>query len=91
MPGRAVKLTYGIVLTFGMASLAPAQDDAMQRPSARQELQRVHTPQSIDWKRRCSNASIRVKKTCDRLRLRHPPSRNGPSPIDDRPRSHLPG
>jgi hypothetical protein len=48
MPGRAVKLTYGIVLTFGMASLALAQDDAMQRPSARQELQRVHTPQSID-------------------------------------------
>jgi hypothetical protein len=47
MPNRAVKVTYGVILTFGMASLALAQDNAAQ-PSARQQLQRIHTPQSID-------------------------------------------
>jgi DNA anti-recombination protein RmuC len=47
MPNRALRLTYGIMLTFGMTSLALAQENA-QRPSARQQLQRVHTPQSID-------------------------------------------
>jgi hypothetical protein len=47
MPNRAVKVTYGVILTFGMTSLAPAQDNAAQ-PSARQQLQRIHTPQSID-------------------------------------------
>jgi hypothetical protein len=47
MPNRALKLTYGIMLTFGMTSLAPAQENA-QQPSARQQLQRIHTPQSID-------------------------------------------
>ena len=48
MPNRAVKLTYGVMLTFGMASLALAQDNPVQQPSARQQLQRIHTPQSID-------------------------------------------
>jgi hypothetical protein len=47
MPNRALELTYGIMLTFGMTSLAPAQENA-QQPSARQQLQRIHTPQSID-------------------------------------------
>jgi Spy/CpxP family protein refolding chaperone len=36
------------MLTFGMASFALAQDSAVQRPSAREELQHVHTPQSIE-------------------------------------------
>jgi predicted HTH transcriptional regulator len=35
---------------FGMAGLAVAQDNAVQQPSARQQLQRIHTPQSIDQK-----------------------------------------
>jgi K+-sensing histidine kinase KdpD len=44
----SVTLTYAVVLTFGMASLALAQDNAAQQPSARQQLQHIHTPQSID-------------------------------------------
>jgi hypothetical protein len=36
------------MLTFGMAGLALAQDDPLQQHSARQQLQRIHTPQSID-------------------------------------------
>jgi K+-sensing histidine kinase KdpD len=48
MPNVAVKLTYGVMLTFGMASLALAQNNAVQQPSARQQLQHIHTPRSID-------------------------------------------
>ena len=48
MPNPAVKLACGVMLTFGMAGLAPAQDNAVQRPSAREQLQHIHTPQSID-------------------------------------------
>jgi hypothetical protein len=48
MPNRTVKLMYGIMLTLGMASLAIAQDNPVQQPSARQQLQHIHTPQSID-------------------------------------------
>jgi len=44
---RAVKLACGVMLTFGMAGLAPAQDMAGQQPAA-QQLQHIHTPQSID-------------------------------------------
>ena len=47
MQSRVVKLTYTVMLTVGMADLALAQDNA-QQPSARQQLQHVHTPQSID-------------------------------------------
>jgi periplasmic protein CpxP/Spy len=48
MPSGAVKLTYGLVLTCGIVALALAQKSAAQQPSARQQLQRIHTPQSID-------------------------------------------
>jgi len=48
MPNRAVKFIYGAMLTFGMASLSLAQDNAVQPPSAGRQLQRIHTPQSID-------------------------------------------
>jgi Spy/CpxP family protein refolding chaperone len=48
MSDITIKLTYGVMLTFGLASLALAQDSAMQPPSARQQLQHIHTPQSID-------------------------------------------
>jgi len=36
------------MLTFGVAGLSLAQDDPLQQPPARRQLQRIHTPQSID-------------------------------------------
>jgi molecular chaperone DnaK (HSP70) len=48
MPNRAVRLTYGVMLTFGMASLPLAQDNPVQQPSAREQLQHIHAPRSID-------------------------------------------
>jgi len=36
------------MLMLGMAGPAVAQDNAAQPPSARQQLQHIHTPQSID-------------------------------------------
>jgi hypothetical protein len=48
MPNRAVKLTHGAMLAFGMVHFALAQDNAAQQPTARQQLQHIHTPQSID-------------------------------------------
>jgi len=36
------------MLTFGMTGPALAQDDPLQQPPARRQLQRIHTPQSID-------------------------------------------
>jgi hypothetical protein len=41
-------VTYGVMLAFGMASFALAQDNPVQQPSARQQLQHIHAPQSID-------------------------------------------
>src|SRR5258708_36596406 len=41
-------LACGVMLIVGMAGPAVAQDNTAQQPSARQELQHVHTPQSID-------------------------------------------
>jgi DNA anti-recombination protein RmuC len=37
-----------VMLMLGIAGPAVAQDNGAQRPSARQQLQRIHTPQSID-------------------------------------------
>jgi Spy/CpxP family protein refolding chaperone len=48
MSSPVVKLTCGVMLTFATVSLVLAQDNAAQEPSARQQLQHVHTPQSID-------------------------------------------
>ena len=48
MPSRAVKLMCRVMLMFGMASLALAQNNAAQQPPAREQLQHIHTPQSID-------------------------------------------
>ena len=39
---------YGIMLMLAMAGPAVAQDKGAQQPSARQQLERIHTPQSID-------------------------------------------
>jgi hypothetical protein len=40
-------ITYGVMLC-AMASLALAQNNIVQQPSARQQLQHIHTPQSIE-------------------------------------------
>jgi Spy/CpxP family protein refolding chaperone len=48
MPSQAVMSTLGIMLTFGVGSFALAQDNAVQQPAAGQQLQHIHTPQSID-------------------------------------------
>jgi Spy/CpxP family protein refolding chaperone len=39
---------YAMMLVVGMTGLASAQGDAVPPGSARQQLQRIHTPQSID-------------------------------------------
>ena len=48
MRNRPFTLAYGIVLMLGMAGPAVAQNNGAQQPSARQQLQHIHTPQSID-------------------------------------------
>ena len=48
MRNRPFTLAYGIMFLLGTAGLAVAQDNAVQKPSARQQLQHIHTPQSID-------------------------------------------
>jgi IS5 family transposase len=45
---QILPLAYGVILLFGMAGPAPAQDNEGQPPSAYQQLQHIHTPQSID-------------------------------------------
>ena len=48
MRRRCLTLAYGVMLMLGMAGPAVAQDNGVQQPSARQQLQHIHTPQSID-------------------------------------------
>src|SRR6202140_4661663 len=48
MRNRTFTLAYGVMLTLGMAGSAVAQDNGAQQPSARQQLQHIHSPQSID-------------------------------------------
>jgi periplasmic protein CpxP/Spy len=48
MRNRPFTLVYGALLMLGMAGPTLAQDDRGQQPSARQQLQHIHTPQSID-------------------------------------------
>jgi hypothetical protein len=48
MRGLSFTLAYGTVLILGMAGSATAQNNGEQQPSARQQLQHIHTPQSID-------------------------------------------
>src|ERR1700730_13828680 len=45
---RPWTIAYGIILVLGMAGPAVAQDNGAQQPSAREQLQHIHTPQSID-------------------------------------------
>jgi hypothetical protein len=48
MQGRTFTLAYLIALTIGMPCPGAAQDPGAQQPSAREQLQHNHTPQSID-------------------------------------------
>ena len=48
MRNRHFILSYGAILMLGMAGPVVAQDNGTQQPSARQQLQHIHTPQSID-------------------------------------------
>ena len=48
MRNRPFTIAYGVMLVLGMAGPAVAQDNEAKRPSARQQLQHIQTPQSID-------------------------------------------
>jgi K+-sensing histidine kinase KdpD len=48
MQNRNFTLAYGVMLMLGIAGTVIAQDNAAQQPSARQQLQHIHTSQSID-------------------------------------------
>jgi hypothetical protein len=48
MQGRPFTFAYLIVLTIGMPCPRAAQDPGAQQQSAREQLQHIHTPQSID-------------------------------------------
>jgi Spy/CpxP family protein refolding chaperone len=48
MRNRSFTLAYVAMLLLGMAGAAVAQDNGVQQPSARQQLQHIHTPQSLD-------------------------------------------
>ena len=48
MGNRHFTLAYGVMLMLGMAGPAVAQDNGVQRPSARRQLQQIYAPQSID-------------------------------------------
>ena len=50
MRNRPFTIAYGAILLLGMAGPAVAQDNGAQQPSARQQLQHIHTPESIDQK-----------------------------------------
>jgi Spy/CpxP family protein refolding chaperone len=48
MQNRRFTLAHGVMLVLGMAGPAVAQDNGAQPPSAREQIQHIHTPQSID-------------------------------------------
>ena len=48
MRNRRSTLACGVMFMFGMAGPAVAQDNGAQQPSAREQLQPVHSPQSMD-------------------------------------------
>jgi hypothetical protein len=48
MQNRAFALAYVVVLMLEMPCPGALQDTGAQRPSAREQLQHIHTPQSID-------------------------------------------
>jgi len=50
MRNQPFTLAYAAMLILGMFGPVVAQDNEAQQPSARQQLQRIRTPQSIDQK-----------------------------------------
>ena len=48
MRNRLFTLACEVILMLAIAGLVLAQDKGGQQPSARQQLQQIHTPQSID-------------------------------------------
>jgi periplasmic protein CpxP/Spy len=48
MRDQSFKIAWGVVLVLGMAGAGMAQDNGVQQPSARQQLEHIHRPQSID-------------------------------------------
>src|SRR5882757_6088661 len=48
MRNRSFTVEFGVLLVLGIAALAVAQENKTQQPSAREQLQHIHTPQSID-------------------------------------------
>jgi periplasmic protein CpxP/Spy len=48
MRNQPFMFAYGVMLVLGIAGAAIAQDKGPEQPSARQQLQHIHTPQSID-------------------------------------------
>jgi len=48
MQARTFTLAYGVIFALGLASSAVAQEKGDQQPSAREQLQQIYTPQSID-------------------------------------------
>jgi periplasmic protein CpxP/Spy len=45
---RPFTLAYGFMLMLGMAGPSVAQNNGAGQPAAREQLQNIHTPQSID-------------------------------------------
>jgi hypothetical protein len=50
MRNQSFALVSGVVLALGMPGHAVAQNTAAPHPAAREQLQQIHTPQSIDDK-----------------------------------------
>jgi periplasmic protein CpxP/Spy len=48
IPNRVVTVARGVVLALAMTGPALAQNRGGEQPTARQQLQHIHTPQSID-------------------------------------------
>ena len=48
MRSRPFTIAYGFMLMLGMTGPAIAQDNGVQQPPAREQLQHIHGPQSID-------------------------------------------
>jgi ribosome recycling factor len=48
MRNRLFTLLYGAMFMLAVAAVAVAQDNGAQQPSARQQLQNIHAPESID-------------------------------------------
>jgi hypothetical protein len=48
MRDQSFRLAWGVTIALGLAMPGRAQDPGMQQPSARQQLEHIHSSQSID-------------------------------------------